>query len=73
MDEDEVLVNAYPYRPVRFASNMAVFLFRKYSGCSSIIQAFKIHRKSLLKGYTQTSLIGTLIFPAGPSFPLPFV
>jgi len=29
--------------------------------------------KCLLRGYNQTSLIGTLIFPGGPSFPLPLV
>ena len=46
---------------------------RKYSGYFFISQFFNKALNFLQRGYTQISLMGTLIFPAGPSFPRPLV
>jgi hypothetical protein len=47
--------------------------FRKYSANPLTDHFFSKVLKFLFRGYNQTSLIGTLIFPGGPSFPLPLV
>ena len=48
-------------------------VFRKYSACLCMSQFFKMLLNFLSRGYTQTSLMGTLILPDGPSFPRPLV
>ena len=45
----------------------------KYSACFFMNYFFKRVLNFLSIGYTQTSLMGTLIFPDGPSFPRPLV
>ena len=45
----------------------------KYSANPFTDHFFSKVLKFLFRGYNQTSLIGTLIFPGGPSFPLPLV
>ncbi|MCP4761130.1 MAG: hypothetical protein GY870_05065, partial [archaeon] len=51
------------------------FLYEKgkYSGSAFISQFFNILLNFLSRGYTHISLMGTLIFPGGPSFPRPLV
>jgi len=58
---------------LRFSSMCNPSKFRKYSVYAFISQFFNILLKFLSRGYTQISLIGTLIFPGGPSFPRPLV
>jgi len=45
----------------------------KYSVWPFLSQFFNKTLNFLARGYTQISLMGTLIFPGGPSFPRPFV
>ncbi len=45
----------------------------KYSVCAFLSQFFNKTLNFLRRGYTQISLMGTLIFPGGPSFPRPLV
>ena len=45
----------------------------KYSVCPFMSQFFNKSLNFLRRGYTQISLMGTLIFPGGPSCPRPFV
>ena len=45
----------------------------KYSVYLFPSQFFKKSLNLLARGYTQISLMGTLIFPGGPSFPRPLV
>ena len=45
----------------------------KYSAFPFLIQFFKKSLNLLPRGYSQISLMGTLILPGGPSFPRPLV
>ena len=45
----------------------------KYSVWIFMSQFFKMSLNFLSRGYSQTSLMGTLILPDGPSFPRPLV